>query len=272
MAYTYWKFFIKKILKKKLWPSTFVPKLFISPAERSTARAKNNQKLQIWCGSSPAMYSIWISLRWSQSETQDLLESEATKKAEDDKEVFPWAGKHVWNAAFIIHVEISEGKDRGETGVLKSSPTGLQRVQKMRAWRGEEISPTLKTEWQRITTLKKNTQGQRNKVQEAYKNVEKKRNLFNLNFLLPQPCAISNPPYFQTAVRQLIRWEEMTSAHFFPCGGTDRRLQRAKSVPYHIFPSPFFSKWLIKQKHLSWQLPTERWGREGRAHFCSACF
>lgn len=50
------------------------------------------------------------------------------------------------NAAFIIHVEISEGKDRGETGVLKSSPTGLQRVHKMRAWREEEISPTLKTE------------------------------------------------------------------------------------------------------------------------------
>jgi len=49
-----------------------------------------------------------------------------------------------------------------------------------------------------------------------------------------------NLPRFQTAVRQLIRLEEMTSAHFSPCGSTDRRLQRTKSVPYHIFPSPFF--------------------------------
>lgn len=94
-------------------------------------------KLQIYCGSSLAMYSILIIQMWSQSETQDLLESKATRTAEVDTEALPCAGKHVWDAAFIIHLEISEGKDRRETGLLKSSPTGLQRVQKMRALRGE---------------------------------------------------------------------------------------------------------------------------------------
>lgn len=56
-----------------------------------------------------------------------MLESEATRKGLDDKEMFPRAGAYERIAAFIIHVQISEGEDRS-SGVLKSSPKRLQRV------------------------------------------------------------------------------------------------------------------------------------------------
>lgn len=82
------------------------------------------------------------------------------------------------NAAFIIHVEISEGKDRGETGVLKSSPTGLQRGPEDESTEKRRNKSYFKnTERQRITRLKKHSRSEKQSMKNMFKRV-----LFNLNF------------------------------------------------------------------------------------------